>query len=116
MHFKLILACVEDSATKDILEAARKAGATGSTIIGQARGEGAEKTKTFFGLNLEAQRDIILLLVEEHLSRQILETIARVADFTNKPGSGIAFQIDVEDAVGIDHQVRKLSEFVEEEI
>lgn len=116
MHFKLILACVEDSATKDILEAARKAGATGSTIIGQARGEGAEKTKTFFGLNLEAQRDIILLLVEEHLSRQILETIARVADFTNKPGSGIAFQIDVEDAIGIDHQVRKLSEFVEEEI
>ena len=116
MHFKLILACVEDSATKDILEAARKAGATGSTIIGQARGEGAEKTKTFFGLNLEAQRDIILLLVEEHLSRQILETIARVADFTNKPGTGIAFQIDVEDAVGIDHQVRKLSEFVEEEI
>ena len=116
MHFKLILACVEDSATKDILEAARKAGATGSTIIGQARGEGAEKAKTFFGLNLEAQRDIILLLVEEHLSRQILETIARVADFTNKPGSGIAFQIDVEDAVGIDHQVRKLSEFVEEEI
>ena len=116
MHFKLILACVEDSATKDILEAARKAGATGSTIIGQARGEGAEKTKTFFGLNLEAQRDIILLLVEEHLSRQILETIARVADFTNKPGSGIAFQVDVEDAVGIDHQVRKLSEIVEEEI
>ena len=116
MHFKLILACVEDSATKAILDAARKAGATGSTIIGQARGEGAEKNKTFFGLNLEAQRDIILLLVEEHLSRQILETIARVADFTNKPGSGIAFQVDVEDAVGIDHQVRKLSEIVGEEI
>ena len=116
MHFKLILACVEDSATKAIVEAARKAGATGSTIIGQARGEGAEKTKTFFGLNLEAQRDIILLLVEEHLSRHILETIARVADFANKPGSGIAFQLDVEDAVGIDHQVRKLSEIVEEEI
>ena len=116
MHFKLILACVEDSATKDILEAARKAGATGSTIIGQARGEGAEKTKTFFGLNLEAQRDIILLLVEEHLSRHILETIAQVADFANKPGTGIAFQLDVEDAVGIDHQVRKLSEIVGEEI
>jgi nitrogen regulatory protein PII len=116
MHFKLILACVEDKATQAVLDASRKAGATGSTIIGQARGEGAEKTKTFFGLNLEAQRDIILLLVEEHLSRHILETIGRVAGFDNEAGVGIAFQLDVEDAVGINHQVRKLSGLVEEEI
>ncbi|GAB6047010.1 P-II family nitrogen regulator [Methyloparacoccus murrellii] len=116
MHFKLILACVEDQATQAVLDAARKAGATGSTIIGQARGEGLEKTRTFFGLALEAQRDVILLLVEEHLSRHILETIAEVAGFKSKPGSGIAFQVDVEDAVGIDHQVRRLSGRVEEEI
>jgi len=54
--------------------------------------------------------------VEEHLSRHILETIAKAAGFKERPGSGIAFQIDVEDAVGIDHQVRKLSQLVEEEI
>ena len=116
MHFKLILAFVEDSETSAVLEAARKAGATGSTVISQARGEGVEKSKTFFGLTLETQRDVILLLVEEHLSRSILETIARAAGFDEKPGSGIAFQVDVEDAVGIDHQVRKLCEIVEEEI
>ena len=40
MHFKLILAFVEDSETKNVLEAARRAGATGSTVISQARGEG----------------------------------------------------------------------------
>jgi nitrogen regulatory protein PII len=116
MHFKLILACVEDKATQAVLEAARKAGATGSTVIGQARGEGMERTKTFFGLSLEAQRDVILLLVEEHLSRHILETIAEVAGFQSQPGCGIAFQIDVEDAVGIDHQVRRLCGLIEEEI
>ena len=116
MHFKLILACVEDRATQPVLEAARKAGATGSTVIGQARGEGMERTKTFFGLSLEAQLDVILLLVEEHLSRHILETIAEVAGFQSQPGCGIAFQIDVEDAVGIDHQVRKLCGLIEEEI
>ncbi len=116
MHFKLIVAFVEDSATHKVLEAARKAGATGSTIISQARGEGVEKSRTFFGLTLETQRDFLLLLVEEHLSRSILETIAKAAGFDDRPGSGIAFQVDVEDAVGIDHQVRKLSELVEEEI
>ncbi len=116
MHFKLIIAFTEDSKTDTVLEAAREAGATGSTLISQARGEGVLKTKTFFGLNLETQRDVALMLVEEHLSRTILETIARVGEFDEKPGAGIAFQIDVEDAVGVSHQIRALSSVVEEEI
>jgi nitrogen regulatory protein PII len=116
MHFKLIVAFVEDSSTQAVLEASRKAGATGSTVISQARGEGVKKSKTFFGLTLETQRDVVLLLVEEHLSRSILETIAKAARFDEKPGTGIAIQVDVEDAVGVDHQVRELAEIVEEEI
>ena len=116
MHFKLIIALVEDGQTNEVLEASRKAGATGSTVISQARGEGVKKTKTFFGLTLEPQRDMILMMVEEHLSRSILETIAEVGQFDEKPGSGIAFQLDVEDAVGIVHQVQELSHVVEGEL
>lgn len=116
MHFKLIVAFVEDKTTQAVLNAARLAGATGSTIISHARGEGAEKSKTFFGMNLESPRDVILLMVEEHLSRSILESIAITAGFDKKPGSGIALQIDVEDAVGIDHQVRMLAERIEGKI
>lgn len=116
MHFKLIVAFVDDNKTPAVLEAARKAGATGSTVINQARGEGVEKSKTFFGLTLETQRDVILLLVEEHMSRSILETIAKAGHFDEKPGTGIAFQVDLEDAVGVSHQVKKLFETVKEEI
>jgi nitrogen regulatory protein PII len=116
MHFKLILAFVEETETRAVLEAARNAGATGSTVITQARGEGVEKSKTFFGLTLETQRDVILLLVEEHMSRSILETIAEAGHFDEKPGHGIAIQVDVEDAVGVSHQVQKLFETVKEEI
>ena len=36
MHFKLIVAFVEDSKTDDIMEAAREAGATGCTVISNA--------------------------------------------------------------------------------
>lgn len=116
MHFKLLIALVEDNSTEAVLEAAREAGATGSTVISQARGEGIEKSKTFFGLNLETQRDVILFLVEEHLSRHILETIAQVGEFEDKPGTGIAFQIDVEDAIGVRHQIEELTSIVEEEL
>lgn len=116
MHFKLIIALVEDHKTDAVMEAARKEGATGATVINHARGEGLKQSKTFFGLSLETQRDMLLFLVEEHLSRKILEQIALVGEFDSKPGTGIAFQIDVEDAVGVAQQVQRLSEVVEEEI
>jgi nitrogen regulatory protein PII len=115
MHFKLIIALVEDTMTDAVMEAARKAGATGATVLNQARGEGIEETKTFLGLTLETQRDVVLFLVEEHLSRSILEKIADVGQFGTK-GRGIAFQVDVEDAVGVDHQVAKLARMVEEQL
>ena len=114
MHFKLIIAFVEDQKTDKVMQAARESGATGATVINNARGEGLDKSKTFFGLSLETQRDVVLFLVEEHLSRHILEKIRDVGKFDVSPGTGIAFQIDVEDAVGVAHQIEKLADVVEE--
>lgn len=116
MHFKLIIAFVEDSKTNKVMNAARDAGATGATVISNARGEGMEQSKTFFGLSLETQRDVLLFLVEEHLSRKILEKICQVGEFDTSIGTGIAIQIDVEDAVGVAHQVEKLTSVVEDEL
>ncbi|MDJ0832404.1 MAG: P-II family nitrogen regulator [Gammaproteobacteria bacterium] len=116
MHFKLIIALTEEAITDKIVEAARSKGATGSTVISSARGEGLKVAKTFLGLSLETQRDVILLLVEEHLSREILETIAEAGELDANPGSGIAFTVDVEDAVGVSAQVENLTEIVEEEL
>lgn len=116
MHFKLIIAFVEDSKTEAIMDAAREAGATGCTIINNARGEGIKESKTFFGLTLATQRDVLLLLVEQHLSRHILEHIADVGEFDETSGTGIAVVIDVEDAVGILHQAQELEEIVEENL
>ena len=116
MHFKLIIALTEDSITDKVVDAARNKGATGSTVISSARGEGLKVTKTFLGLSLDTQRDVILFLVEEHLCRDILETIATAGEFEANEGSGIAFSIDVEDAVGISHQVSQISSLIEEEL
>ena len=116
MHFKLIIAFVEDSKTDDVMNAARESGATGCTVITNARGEGIKESKTFLGLTLATQRDVVLLLVEQHLSRQILEHIGEVGEFDAKPGTGIAVVIDVEDAVGVLHQAEELEDIVEEKL
>ena len=114
MHFKLIVVMVEDSHTNEILAAAREEGATGATVLNQARGEGLSPTKTFLGLSVGNQVDVILMLVEEHLSRHVLETIARVGKFDETSGTGIAFQVDVEDAIGVRHQIQALEGTLED--
>jgi nitrogen regulatory protein PII len=116
MRFKLIIAFVEDDKTDLVLDTARKHGAKGATVINHARGEGLKQAKTFFGLTLDTQRDVLLFLVEEHLSRIILEKIAIEAKFDSKPGTGIAFQINVEDAIGVMHQVKELTHELEDEL
>jgi nitrogen regulatory protein PII len=115
MRFKLLVAFVDDHRTDAVTEAAREAGATGCTVVTNARGEGLNPAKTFFGLNLETQRDMVLLLVEEHRARHILETVGDAGEFDTSPGTGIAFQIDVEDAVGVAHQVASITPSLEKE-
>lgn len=116
MRFKLIMALVDDSETDAVLDAGRRAGATGATIITSCRGEGLQPEKTFLGLSLTGTRDILLFLVEEHLSRAILEEIATVGAFEEKSGTGIAFQLDIEDAVGLSHQIEEIQHEIEDQI
>ena len=116
MKFKLIVVMVTDEKTNTIIDAAREAGATGCTVITSARGEGLEPQKTFLGLTLEGQRDIILMLVEGHMSRQILEVIGELGRFDEEPGTGVAFQVDIEDVIGLASQMKIIEKEIEDEI
>ena len=116
MKFKLIVAMVTDDLTDSVVQTAREAGATGCTVITNARGEGLTPAKTFLGLTVEGLRDVILLLVEQHLSRRILETIERACQFDEDPGRGIAFQVDIEDAVGLASQLATIESEIEDQL
>ena len=116
MMFKLVIAMVKDEITDTVIEAARHAGATGATVITSAQGEGLKPEKTFLGLDLTAQRDMILFIVAEPKAREILETIAKAGNFDTDQGAGIAFQIAIEDAVGLKSQLPTLIQEIEEEL
>lgn len=115
MKFKLIIVMAEDDLTDRAIETARSHGATGCTVITSARGEGLRPAKTFLGLTVTGQRDMILFLVEEHHSRQILEAVGQACHFDTTPGAGVAFQIDIEDAVGLRDQIKSIEEEISEE-
>jgi nitrogen regulatory protein PII len=108
MRFKLILSTVKPEITDKIVDAVKKEGATGATII-PARGTGIKEAKTFFGLTLEAQTDIIMLLAEEHVAEKLLTVIKKAGEF-GKPGTGIAFILPVEHVAGLESQMEKFKQ------
>ncbi|MFO1154175.1 MAG: P-II family nitrogen regulator [Rhodospirillales bacterium] len=116
MNLKLIVALVAEERTDEVLEAARQAGATGATVITHCRGEGLHPEPTFLGLEITAQRDMLLFLVAEPKAREILETVAQAGKLDAQPGAGIAFQLAIEDAVGLRTQSQALMSVIAERI
>jgi nitrogen regulatory protein PII len=112
VKFKLILAPVKTYKTDPIVDAAKAAGATGATII-PSRGTGMREAKTFFGLTLEDQTDIVMFLIEEHLVKPVVAAIEEAGEF-HKPGTGIAFVLPVEQVVGMESQIERFKEEVRE--
>jgi nitrogen regulatory protein PII len=108
MRFKLILALVKPHVTDQVVDALKKEGATGATII-PARGTGLKEAKTFFGLSIEDQTDILLFLVEEHVVDKLLEVIKTAGKF-DEPGTGIAFTLPIEHVIGLESQMPKFKE------
>ena len=103
MKFKLIVAMVKTNMTDEIVTAAKAAGGTGATII-PARGTGIHEAKTFFGLTLEAQTDVILFLLEASLVEPVLDSISKTGRL-KEAGTGIALVFDVEHALGLESQL-----------
>jgi len=103
MKFKVIIATVKTDVTDSIVDAAKAAGATGATIT-PSRGTGIREAKTFFGLTLEAQTDLVMFLLEEHLVKAVMKAIYEAGHF-KKPGTGIAFVLPVEQVAGLESQI-----------
>lgn len=110
MDFKLIMAFVDEDQTDPVLAASRKAGATGATIIPNARGLGLEKTLGIFGLEILHPRDVVLVLVEARRSSEVLEAVKQAGHLDESLGTGIALEIDVNKAVGLSEHIKKLEE------
>lgn len=103
MQFKVVMASVKPTYTDKIVEAGKAVGATGATII-PARGTGIREAKTFFGLTLESQTDIVLFLLEQHSVEPVLKAVGTAGEF-HKPGTGIAFVLPVEQVIGLESQL-----------
>ena len=94
---KALYIIVNAGFAEEVVEIAREAGAGGATIM-NARGIGAVH-KAIMGITLDAEKEIILSLVDVNTAEIILEAIEKRLGFKS-PAHGIAFMMPVEKMVG----------------
>ncbi|TVP90831.1 MAG: P-II family nitrogen regulator [Pseudomonadaceae bacterium] len=108
MDFRLIIAFVDYEKTGDVMDAARAAGSTGATIIGNARGQGLQKITGIFGLEVLSPREVIMILVEARRSEQVMDAIVAAANLDESLSTGIALELDVNKAIGLSEHIKAL--------
>ncbi|MFN3918270.1 MAG: P-II family nitrogen regulator [Flavobacteriales bacterium] len=112
MKFKLVMTLVNPEITNRVVDAAKKAGATGDVII-PARGAGSTETK-FFGISVEDKTEIILFVVEEHIVNKVLDAIT-IDCKLSEPGNGIAIVLSIDKVAGLDRQIDMIKNKLREE-
>jgi nitrogen regulatory protein PII len=109
IKFKLVMVFVDDEKTDRVLQAARGAGATGATIIKNARGQGLERQTTFFGLEYLAPRDVILVLVEARRAKAVMDAVVATGGLDERLDTGLALELDVTRALGLTEHIKALA-------
>lgn len=103
MSYKVIVAALKPNVTDDVVEAAKACGISGATIL-PGRGTGTHEAKTFLGLTLESQTDVVLFLAEANLIPPVMEAIHR-AGRLDEHGTGVVFVLPVEQVAGIKEEI-----------
>ena len=96
--FELIVAIINKDYASNLMEAAREAGAKGGTIL-NARGTGDHNVEKLFGLTLQHEKDVVLILTEVKNKIAIMKSITETVGL-NTLGRGICFSMPVEDVIG----------------
>lgn len=97
--YKSIFTIVEKGKAETVIEAAKEAGSKGGTII-NARGSGIHETSHLFHLDIEPEKEVVLILSEESAVEKITEAIAKAVRI-EEPGNGIIFVQSVDQVFGL---------------
>ena len=99
--FELIVAIVNRGFSDLVMDAARKAGASGGTIL-HGRGTGVHEAAQFFGVAIQPEKELVLILTRAGERRAIMAAIAEGAQLYRQ-GRGLIFSLPVDEVAGIVH-------------
>lgn len=97
-EYDMIVAIIGRGFSDYVVSAARDAGATGATIV-YGRGT-ADADKQVFGISLQPERELVLILVKSNERRTIMQAISDKTSLMEE-GRGFCFSLPVSEVFGL---------------
>lgn len=98
MH-NVIFIIVDKGKGETVMEAATKAGSRGGTIF-NARGSGIHETSKLFSMDIEPEKEVVLILTENSITEAVTSSIREELKI-DEPGQGVIFVQDVTKTYGL---------------
>ena len=96
--FECIMTIVDGGYSEYVIDAAKEAGAKGATII-NGRGSTPNESDNFYKLNIQPDKQIVLILCKDNQTKKIVESISAKTGIHTKYHS-LSFVLPVEQAIG----------------
>lgn len=97
--YDMILCIINKGYTDLVMDAARRNGARGGTIM-TARGTGNPEIEKFYNVTITPEKEVVLILVKRDISDKVLKAIYDASGLQT-PGQGIAFVIPAGRTAGL---------------
>jgi len=95
-----VIFCIVNAGFSDlVMDAAKKFGARGGTVI-HARGTANLEAEKLFGITVQPEKEIVMILVPREIKDDILHALYKDTGLET-PGQGIAFTLPVNAVVGL---------------
>lgn len=97
-----IFCIVNSGYSEQVMDAAKKLGARGGTIL-NARGTANKNAETFFGITIQPEKEIVMIVVPTAIKDSLLHALYKEVGL-DTPGQGIAFALPVDGVVGLSEE------------
>ena len=96
---EVVFCIVNSGFSEAVMDAAKKVGAKGGTVL-NARGTAGKEAEQFFGISVQEEKEIVMILTSAECKNAILEKLYEEVGL-NTAGQGIAFSLPVDGVVGL---------------
>lgn len=97
--YEMIFCIVNAGFAVEAMEAAKKAGATGGTIL-RARGTANPEAEEFYNISIHPDKEILWTIVPKEIKDDVLHKLYQDAGLSTQ-SKGIAFSLPVTSAIGL---------------
>ncbi len=97
--YEMIFCIVNAGFAVEAMEAAKKAGAQGGTIL-RARGTANPEAEEFYNISIQPDKEILWIIVPKEIKDDVMHRLYQDAGL-NSQSKGIAFSLPVTHAVGL---------------